>query len=1457
MTGLSGEGVRVLLIATATHDDDALPAVPAVRRSAEDLRAVLLERGVRPEALRLVLDPADARAMATAVTEEAQRATAVLLVYFIGHGLPGPGGELHLAARSTGATLVPGLAEHQALSFATLRQALSTSRAASVVVVLDCCYSGRSSLEARAHAPGFELAPAHGLYLIGSAEQLALAEPDAAHTAFTGTVIDLLTHGDPRGPRQLTLDALYDAVFRTMRDAQQPLPRRQAGDRSGNLVLAPNPAVSAQPAAPPDEPQDPGRCPYPGLDAFGIDDVGLFHGREQMTKRLLAAVAESDGPLVLVGASGSGKTSLLNAGLLAELRADGLPGSAGWPVVRVTPGASPLDRLAARLDAASPDAADLLRADPGHTARLVGDRLGPRLVLLVDQLEELFTLCPDPAERTAFLRAVTALAEPAEERPGALVVFTLRADFYGQAAAHPELLPSLRDRQLLVEPMAGDELRAAIERPAAAAGLTLDDGLADLILHELGPPRAGVLPLLSHVLWSTWRRRSGSRLTVAGYRAVGGISEAIAATAEQVYGELDEPGRDAVRQMLPRLVRVGEDAADTARPVERSALLHDLPDLHAAQRAIDRLTEARLLTLDRDTARISHEVLLRAWPRLKKWIDADRDWLRAAQQLADDVGAWRQADRDPSLLYRGNRLAAVRERAAGAAALEPELAEFIDVSRRHERRRTRRDRIAVALLVVLLLVAAGLTTWATKANQETQRQLRIAQSRALAEDSMRFRDLDPRVALQLAQAAWHTAQTPEAYGALFTQYAQLQPVEKVFQDLWRNNARRVMTGPGGSVAAFVDDGGLPSVWAGLPGTDPHQGVTGQAPHELTGGTFQLSPSGRLLAYANDTGSVALWDLEHHSPAVMLRDTVQPTRIVRALAFSADETRLLVKRTGYDGKTSAFEAWDLGAHKTIPVADRVGPQGVNTESAFFGPAPGTVVVGEIGGTAGVYDLATGTTVRSLPNETNAGHVARNGAVVVQCDHDSDAADSSLDGLLRVVDVATGAVQRTVKVPSCSYFEVDTSTNYALVPELNPGTAGGNGRLTLVDLATGESFRLTTPPLNLVNDVSGADRYNDKVAVSRGADGQPVVLIGDKKLLYRLHPPKPAHRVGNPGASQAISPRGDIDVTFQHPDKLLLNDLRTGATLATTTRGPLCWGTCAAGRPLDFTPDGKRLLVVYGDTLVVYSVPSLTVERRIPLPLPPNLGGPPTDDSPEYEEWSSSIAPVTDNQVTVLHAGMLTRWNPVDGTQIGTPAPVRADRDGLRRSAHKALLEPRSLHPEQAIVVQPNGDTELWSLDERRVITQFGRARPDYQGAVRFSDDGTLAGVRTPEGNIQVWDAESRRTVGRPIPSGGNLLGFTPDRKLVVTKLGDPGASTAQIWDQDSGKQLAELKWPGDLSAWGLEDSTLFLFGENEPQTLRLEPGLWFDTLCRFSNRDFTDEERSVLAQLGAPDERPCS
>lgn len=379
MTDLSGPGVRVLLIATAHHEGPLLSSVPSVAASFQDLRRILIQRcEVRDENLRSLLDPADAQTMARAVAEEAQRADSVLLVWFIGHGLLGPEGELYLAAGSTD-RLTPGMAEHQALSFSSLRQALGASRASSVVVVLDCCFSGRASLGTGPSGHPFAMAPVHGMYLMASAEHLALAPPDLKHTAFTGAVIELLTEGEPRGLPQLTLDAVFDGVFRLMSDRQRPLPRRQAGDRSGQLVIAPNPVAVARHDEPPDD-TEPAQspCPYPGLAAFTVDDADVFFGRDRMTERLLdrlEAVAGTDepGPLVLVGPSGSGKSSLLNAGLAAGLRERGLLGSTSWLTLRLTPGDSPLRRLATRLGA-WPETVDLLREDPGRAAEL-GERL--------------------------------------------------------------------------------------------------------------------------------------------------------------------------------------------------------------------------------------------------------------------------------------------------------------------------------------------------------------------------------------------------------------------------------------------------------------------------------------------------------------------------------------------------------------------------------------------------------------------------------------------------------------------------------------------------------------------------------------------------------------------------------------------------------------------------------------------------------------------------------------------------------------------------------------------------------------------------------------------------------------------------------------------------------------------------------------------------------------------------
>ncbi|MGV9254574.1 caspase, EACC1-associated type [Streptomyces sp. NPDC003697] len=963
ISALAFAGARLLLIGTSTHNGPTLTSVPAVSRSVESLAATLTERcGVDPDRLHTLIDPADARTMALAITDAAHQADSTLLVYYAGHGLIGPGDELYLAACATD-RLTPGLAAHQALPFSALREAVTMCNAGSVIVVLDCCFSGRARLGADASQPTpFNLPAGHGIYLMGSAEQLALAPDDAEHTTFTGELIRLLREGDPRAPRLLTLDDVYDHLFRVLRARGGPLPRRQAGDRSGGLVIVVNaaaPTIGEQDSTAAQDPV-PGPCPYPGLEPFTADEAGYFHGRNELIEELLkgcARAVEGGQPLAVVGPSGAGKTSLLHAGLLATLRAGTplLPGSAAWPCVVLTPGEHPTRALAAALRPDGAGEAALLSEDPRTAANWARDLVPDprrRLVLLVDQLEELFTACRSQSERTAFATALTCLADA-----GTLVVTALRADFYGHAQAMPALASILRDNQVLVGPMRHEELRAAIERPAQAVGLELDEGLADLLIHELGAARlaqsqTGTLPLLSHALWATWRYRSGRRLTIAGYRQSGGIDDAIRQTADETYAHLDDAGRAAVRRMLPRLVRIDDEAVDTTRPVDRTALLDGLPDPRAAERALNQLAAARLLVLDERTVRISHNALLHAWPLLRQWIDADRDWLRIRQQVAVDADAWWQADRHPSLLYRGPRLAATRQRleVAGltdsghegyAGDLEPRLAAFLDQSWHYERRATRIRTTVIACLCVLTLFAmtGGVLAWMS--GQREAKQRRTAVSRLVTEEAEALQRGRPGLAKQLSMVA--NRLNPDAGTASMIASMDLPGVLQ--QDA---PAGDISLDADGATMAISTGSGV-SLWDVTHG----RGRLGDL-GEMNTGAVAMSPDGRLLTavHATDTasGSVGLWDITEpdrpHPVAV-------PPQKVKTLSLAISHDGHMLALGHVDG---SIELWDV-SHRTTPRRLRTlhGHTGDVDSLAF---APSRSLLGSAGkdGTVRLWDAS---------------------------------------------------------------------------------------------------------------------------------------------------------------------------------------------------------------------------------------------------------------------------------------------------------------------------------------------------------------------------------------------------------------------------------------------------------------------------------------------------------------------
>ncbi|MBP2326894.1 energy-coupling factor transporter ATP-binding protein EcfA2 [Kibdelosporangium banguiense] len=465
--------------------------------------------------------------------------------------------------------------------------------------------------------------------------------------------------------------------------------------------------VSSGLADTPENPDDSATSPYAGLAAFQTTDADRFFGREQLVSELLSRV-DNQRVVAVFGPSGSGKSSLLRAGLAHELAESGTT-----EVVLFTPGSRPLEECAIRLAAKLGIEADLTQGAMwlwvAVRQALAAQPADYDLVLVVDQFEEIFTLCSQQSERTSFIDALLTLAHHPDERTR--VVLGVRADFYHRCAEHPVMVSVLRDAgQLLVGPMTADELVRAIVQPAAAARLMVDRALvATIVDHAAGQP--GALPFVSHALWETWRRRRGSTLSLGAYQAAGELHGAIAQSAESVYQQFDESQRQIARHVLSRLTAVGDGTEDTRRRAGRA----ELGDDSATSAVVDALARKRLLTVDADTVEIAHDALIRYWPRFREWLTENREDLRTHRHLTEATAAWDALHQDPGALYRGARLAIAQEWAErNAPAMLAREQEFLDTSlaaakqeRQVTQRRVRQLRWLAIGLAALLVVCAG------------------------------------------------------------------------------------------------------------------------------------------------------------------------------------------------------------------------------------------------------------------------------------------------------------------------------------------------------------------------------------------------------------------------------------------------------------------------------------------------------------------------------------------------------------------------------------------------------------------------------------------------------------------------------------------------------------------------------------------------------------------------------
>ncbi|MFC3894811.1 XRE family transcriptional regulator [Lentzea rhizosphaerae] len=603
--------------------------------------------------------------------------------------------------------------------------------------------------------------------------------------------------------------------------------------------------ITAELTAQTPPPEDDSLAPYLGLGSFQREDADRFFGRERLVEELLDTLSRTRFVAVF-GASGSGKSSLLRAGVLPRLES----------AVLGTPGSSPVRECARWLDE-------------------IG---GPDAVLVVDQFEEIFTLCQDEEQRAEFVAMLTGAP--------CRVVIGVRADFFAHCTGFPELVDALRDGQVTVGPMTAAELQRAIVQPAVRVGCVLENSLQATIAAEAtGQP--GVLPLLSHALLETWRRRRGNTLTLSGFQSAGGLAGALAQTAEQIHSGLTPRQQVLARNLFCRLTAVGEDIGDVKRVVPHDELDDD-PDVGVV---LERFTAARLLTAGRDGVELAHEALLRRWPRLRDWLAEDHEGLRLHRRLTEAAQAWESLGKDPGALYRGVRLALTRDWAAGHAdVLSTREHQFLHASATAELRRARRSRQLVVTLAVLLLLVVGAAGYAVHAERTAARQRDVALSQIVAGKADALRRSNPMLAAQLSLAAYRLAPTDEARTSL------LETFPLPFARL-RGHAGHVNTvafnGVGSMVVTSSHDG-TAKLWD----VAQQKEIATLTGHRGTVNAAAFSPDGRTVATAGWDYTARLWNSDDRAGRAVLSGH---TREVNAVTFSRDGTLVATASTDRTAK----------------------------------------------------------------------------------------------------------------------------------------------------------------------------------------------------------------------------------------------------------------------------------------------------------------------------------------------------------------------------------------------------------------------------------------------------------------------------------------------------------------------------------------------------------------------------
>jgi WD40 repeat protein/DNA-binding SARP family transcriptional activator len=1176
-------------------------------------------------------------------------------------------------------------------------------------------------------------------------------------------------------------------------------------------------------------------CPFKGLAPFERSDADYFCGRERVVSDLVTRLAAAT--LVgIVGPSGVGKSSILRAGVLPALGGGVLPGSAGWRQVLVRPGEHPRAALDRALDT------------DGMAQALRELGRGERIVISVDQLEELFTVCTDDREREAFIDELMTAAADQDRR--ALVLVSLRADFYGRCASFTQFAGQLSRNHVLVGPMGREELTRAIELPAARAGLLVERALVDaLVADVVGEP--GGLPLMSTALLELWRARDGNRLGYASYRASGGVDGAVARLAEEAYTRLSETDRHVARGLMLRLAAGEGDSL-----VRRRLPFAELDTIDGAQRVLSTLTDARLLAVSDGEVEVSHEALFREWPRFRGWIEEDRAGRRVHAHLTASATEWRAGGRDRADLYRGARLAAALDWSAQhPGELNTAESEFIQAAhaesqsdQRRQRVQNRRLRGLLTGVGVLLILAVIAGIVALVKQQHAATDARVALARQLGAEAVS----EPRIdlAVLLARESVNLHRDPQTEGTLLATLLRSPAAIGTFalpidarpqgvavspdgrtvaipdnnQHLWLYNARthalqRTLTdGLTNDSPVYSSDGSL-LVYAahGRPGSAfvavrnartldrlsklsfDRRWQTYQTTDDA-GGSFLVAPNDRTIYYAywildaaGNPGAAYIdrWSLPSGR---LLSTTALGTGPVLAKRLVAGGRRLVVVNS------TSSQVFDTRSMRRLSAVTIVPTPGENATEAAISPNGRAAAIGSSTGSVSFVDLATGSTRPGV-----GGHTAY------------------------VVRVAYSPDGRVVATTGDDNQVIIWDPQHATPIEVLGGHAGGvHGAAFSSDGQT--LYTSSLDGVVLAWDLGGERRFGRPFTTGTGLTSSPPGT-----------PPTPPLAISPGGATFAVR-IGQATVGL-----FSTQTLRKQRSFVIPHRG----GVIDA---LAWSPDRRELAVAAQSGVVqLWSVSGTPRLLRSLKGLRPPRGQPEAVQAIAFAPGGALLA-ASDGAGVADRPwdGHLAIWRAATGTLVAAPTDLGQPGDSIAFSPNGRELAV-GLDRGPALILDATRGRVRWTLHP------LGSADHEPIISLAFAPNGTLA-TGSWTGIVQLWNPANGDAIDHAVlVAAGPVasISFDPGGGRFATTGGGDGS--AKLWFTDTLQQEGSTFQGEAGAAWG---NTAFsrngrklivIYDDGQGFAWPVSPASWDQHACAIAGRNLTREEwaRFVTGQNYSP------